>query len=75
MTWTSRVVAIATAVVVLVLAFFVWPTPYRYFSWADNAGESAMQTTLRVNRFTGATAVLTPRGWATVGPNEQVLRY
>lgn len=70
----SRLAATAGVLAVLVLALFVWPTPYRYFPY-NSGGPTAASTTIRVNRFTGATSILTPRGWATMGPDQQVLRY
>lgn len=46
--------------VIGVFAWYVWPTPYRYFDW--------QQMTLREQRFTGRIEYLDPGGWHD--PNE-----
>ena len=72
MTWMTRVLATAGVFLVLVLAWFVWPTPYHYFPF-HSGGPTAATTTIRVNRFTGRTAVLTPRGWRDMPPETDPL--
>jgi hypothetical protein len=48
----------------LLWLWFIWPTPWDYF----HSGS----THLRVNRFTGATEVLTMSGWTTYAAKRDI---
>lgn len=54
------------AILVIVFAWIVWPTPYRYFSIESAAGH---QTVMRVHRLTGNVEVFrlsaSGGGWIT----------
>lgn len=49
------------ATVVTLFGWFVWPTPWSYYTVRGEHGET---TNLRVNRFTGETQSLGFDGWA-----------
>lgn len=62
-----KIVAVLAAVVVMLLAYFVWPTRYRYYHGLP--GVSA--ATVRENRFSGNTSLLTVYGWIPIPSVEQ----
>lgn len=55
-----RLFVSALAAIVVALAFFVWPTPYRYdrIVWREKD-----QLPVRINRFTGTAEMLSIYGW------------
>jgi hypothetical protein len=53
----------------LLLALFVWPTPYRY----QQATIGGKTETVRVNRSTGKPERLTARGWVGMAPATTVV--
>jgi hypothetical protein len=55
-----------SAIVVIVFATFVWPTPYRYEHM--NLSSEGPQLIVRINRFTGSAEYLTPVGWHEMQP-------
>jgi hypothetical protein len=60
--------AIATAVVVIVVAWllWIWPTAYRY----DQITVEGDSYPVRIHRFTGRAQMLTPDdGWVPMGPS------
>ena len=50
----------AVALVLALLAYYVWPTPYRFYS---TTGRLAGVMGYREHRLTGLVDVLTPGGW------------
>ncbi len=60
MFWSKffKIVSCVIAILLLIIfSIFVWPTAYRYDRFSD--------TTIRTNRFTGETQMLTFRGWVS----------
>jgi hypothetical protein len=55
---------VGLALAVVLFAWFVWPTRYRY----TTAKYRNMDMPVRIDRFTGRTELLYPRGWVEVGP-------
>jgi hypothetical protein len=49
--------------VLVILAFFVWPTRYRY----DRLKTSDFESPVRIDRLTGKTEILYPAGWHVAG--------
>lgn len=47
------------AVALALVAYFVWPTPYKY----EHTTFAQMQLLVRINRLSGKTEVLFPGGW------------
>jgi hypothetical protein len=54
-----RLLAAAAVLAILVLAYAVWPTPYRYIGMYDHG-------LVRMNRFSGRAAILTDSGWTAL---------
>lgn len=59
---------LAVLALVSALAYFGWPTPYRYASYKD----FKYTTTVRISRLSGRAEVLTVVGWL---PMEPLPRY
>jgi len=58
---TARAATIAAVALLLaLLGYYVWPTPFRFYS---PSGRLAGIMAYRENRFTGSVDVLTRRGW------------
>jgi hypothetical protein len=53
------IATVATLAAALLCAFFVWPTRYRY----ERITQGGNTTTIREDRFSDATWLLTPAGW------------
>lgn len=57
-------VKLLVGVLILLLAAFVWPTPYHYLTW--HTGD--FTTPVRISRFTGQADYLLPDGWRRMAP-------
>ena len=61
---TARAATMAAAALLLALiAYYVWPTPYRFYS---ASGRRAGVIGYRENRLTGSVDILTSRGWVRI---------
>lgn len=60
-------ISVTGAVVVVLLAMFVWPTRWRYETLRGTHGEALP---VRIDRFTGSAEVLTISGWNRAEPHE-----
>jgi hypothetical protein len=61
---TARAATMAAAALLLALiAYYVWPTPYRFYS---ASGRRAGAIGYRENRLTGSVDMLTARGWVRI---------
>ena len=58
-------------ILVAVLLWFGWPTPYRYFVATVKGDDTrgSAQVMVRVNRFTGTSEASTPDGWKSYFPS------
>ena len=53
----------AVAGLALVLAYTVWPTPYRYETTKSSSGTRSIEQITRISRITGEAEVLSAGGW------------
>jgi len=58
--WRSKALF---AILVAAFAYYVWPTPWRYFSDESYRGGSGGVCNIRVHRVTGRAQILVRGGW------------
>ncbi|HEY7680894.1 MAG TPA: hypothetical protein VIC04_10305 [Terriglobia bacterium] len=66
MTSTKKVLCGSTLILIVLVAWFVWPTPYRY----DRMNFGGTEFPVRTHRITGRTEILFPSGWTVTSTEE-----